>query len=538
MNKDINKGKKKDADKIKDYKAPLKSTPEEEAIKYSESVDDADKVKDYEGPKQPDPADLPELPEEPKDTNGGDTIVNTGNLPLIERKVNRAGKLILQINDYRSDLDFTDLSMETNDAIYLNLKDPVKIKDLISKIRFSDLRNVYLIPLFLSGVPTDYRPGIIDLCDGVYTNINEKQLILTANKINSVIIQLKEISEKNYEKKVLYKLIRYMFTRDYSLQPYIYPFTTQGYVYPFLDIHYKGDIFKDKRQTQILEEGEKAGLLKSEFVDKVHLCPQCHAGFHNFKELCPKCDSPNLKSEPLIHHFVCANVGPERDYKKADLLFCPKCDKELRHIGVDYDRPSTIFECNDCGEFFQDPNIKALCFNCKTQNNVEDLLAKDIKTYSITKYGVGIVKASLFHDEYAEDIFYGCYSYNVFKELLGQELKRVKNLKTGAICGNIQIAIHNVDKLSREVIDNIYITASKALTDSAVSLCHFEDLFIFVMPYGKHKEATKIIEDITSAAKKAIKDSFNDVECNINTKIIDIKIDDVEDELLNQIILI
>lgn len=531
--KDINKGKKKDADKIKDYKAPAENQGEQ----YNESIKDSDKVKDYEGPKQVDPSEIPELSEEKRKSDDGNTIINKGELPLIERKVNRAGKLILQINDYSSNLDFTDLSMETNDAIYLNLKDPVKIKDLISKIRFSDLRNVYLIPLFLSGIPTDYRPGIIDLCDGVYTNINEKQLILTANKINSIITQLKEVSEKNYEKKVLYKLIRYMFTRDYALQPYIYPFTTQGYVYPFLDIHYKGDIFKDKRQTQILEEGEKAGLLKSEFVDKVHLCPQCHAGFHNFKELCPKCDSPNLRSEALIHHFVCANVGPERDYKRADLLFCPKCEKELRHIGVDYDRPSTIFECNDCGEFFQDPNIKALCFNCKTQNNVDDLLSKDIKTYSITKYGIGIVKASLFHDEYAEDIFYGCYSYNVFKELLGQELKRVKSMKTGAICGNIQITIHNSDKLSREVIDNIYISASRALTDSPVSLCHFEDLFIFVLPYSKLKDGKKIIEDITSYAKQAISDSFNDIECNINSKIIDIKIDDIKDELLNQIII-
>ena len=29
-------------------------------------------------------------------------------------------------------------------------------------------------------------------------------------------------------------------------------------------------------------------------------------------------------------------------------LVCPKCNRQLRHIGVDYEKPSKLFTCFNC----------------------------------------------------------------------------------------------------------------------------------------------------------------------------------------------
>lgn len=458
-------------------------------------------------------------------------------LAIIERKINKAGMLIMVFNDYSPSIDLTDISMETNDALYVNFIDQEKLTELLKRIRQSDLRSIYLIPIFTCGQASDHNQIVTDLSDGTFLNIDDELLIAKTKLIDTNISLLKELHVEKYGKKVLYKLLRYMFTREYTLKAYIDPFSLQGYVYPFLDIHFKGEVFINQQEDAILEDAEKAGLLKSTFVDKIHICPQCTAGFHNFRELCPKCGSSDLTSQALIHHFVCAHVGPERDYKRSNILICPKCNRELRHIGVDYDKPSVIFECHDCGEYFQDPNIKVLCFNCKTENNVENLKPKDIKNYTITRYGIGIVKASLFHEEYSESKFPGCYSYNVFRDLLAQEVKRIKTLKTQAICGSIFIKIENIDDFESELIDNIYMVASKELTNSAASLCHFEDMFTFLLPYTNYDKAVSVMNQKTSDVNRILKERFTNINFSLKNNIIDIKIDDSEEELMNNLII-
>jgi|GEM_PF-579807 len=541
MPKNINKKKIHEDDKIKDYDYPENENAEQ-ISELEQTMSEEDKIKDYEHPAPTAvnedlvaSSDTEETIIDDDDDDNDDIIKNS--LPAVERKVNTSGKLIMVLNDYTSDIELSDISMETNDALYINLTDTVKVRQLIKMIRTSEFRSVYLMPVFLCALPDDPQPVITDLIDGIYTNINEEMLNIRTASITSNIHILKELKEDKYEKKVLYKMLRYMYTRDYILEPYINPYSTQGYFYPFIDIHYKGELFKDKLEYKILEDGEKAGLLKSAFIDKIHLCPKCNAGFHNFRELCTKCGSSNLNSQGLIHHYVCAHVAPERDYKKGNILICPKCNRELRHIGVDYDRPSIIFECNDCGEVFQDPDISVLCFNCKSKNAAEDLVAMDVKRYTITRYGIGIVKASLFHEEYSESRFPGCYSYNTFRDLLGQEVHRTKILKSHAICGSFLINIENKDDLAVETIDNIFMAASRVLVSSSASVCLFEDMFAFILPYTNYDDAKKNIEDLAKEAESIVKDSFESADLSIKTKIIDIKIDDTDDELLNKLII-
>jgi hypothetical protein len=45
---------------------------------------------------------------------------------------------------------------------------------------------------------------------------------------------------------------------------------------------------------------------------------------------CPACRAGTLEFFPVLHHMVCAYVGPEYDFEPADAGYiCPKC---RRHI--------------------------------------------------------------------------------------------------------------------------------------------------------------------------------------------------------------
>lgn len=73
-----------------------------------------------------------------------------------------------------------------------------------------------------------------------------------------------------------------------------------------------------------------------------HVCPKCYDKGMIYQETCPKCGSVDVEEHNMIHHFRCANISPERTYVKDGKLICPKCLKELHHIGVDYDRPQHL----------------------------------------------------------------------------------------------------------------------------------------------------------------------------------------------------
>lgn len=454
----------------------------------------------------------------------------------INRKVNKEGKLILKVSEYTK-VNKGYFSMDMNDALLIDFKDHDKVKDMLINIRSSDVRSEYLMPVFVVGYPGEFSHYIEYLCDGIVSGEDDKELNKKLDFIHANVGQLKDLHEEQYERKTLYKLLRYMFTRNYSLNPIIDVSSSMGYVYPFLDIHYLNDPKKNKYIFEVIREGERMGLIKGEFVDKVHVCPECNSDFSNFRELCPKCGSSNLSSEYLIHHFVCANVGPERDYKKGNSLVCPKCARELRHIGVDYDRPSIVFECHDCGEFFQDPNLKSFCYNCRTLSLVNDLEPQNIQEYSISRFGVGMIKSSLFYDEYSRSILPGCYSYETFREFIHQEIRRINTMGTKAVCGAIYLDFLNSHDLGEEKKNDIVLDLAKKYHKSNASLCFFEDMFTYLLPYENIDDAKAGVLQVIEQGNEFIKSELDGQFSGIRYELIDIKIDDTEDELLNQLIM-
>jgi hypothetical protein len=125
-----------------------------------------------------------------------------------------------------------------------------------------------------------------------------------------------------------------------------------------------GISFDDNEEPQVLDAldwAEKEGLVWPDFQERIYVCSSCSGGFLSFREVCPHCKSSNIDGEDLVHHFPCAYIGPVSDFQMEDssVLNCPKCNKDLHHIGVDYDKPVVINHCNNCDSIFQDIYVKA-----------------------------------------------------------------------------------------------------------------------------------------------------------------------------------
>ncbi|NIN12187.1 MAG: hypothetical protein GTN78_04020, partial [Gemmatimonadales bacterium] len=115
---------------------------------------------------------------------------------------------------------------------------------------------------------------------------------------------------------------------------------------------------------ELLEGLEAEGFLAARLADKVHLCPAC--GWHtlNFMEVCPRCRSIDIGLQQVVHHFSCAYVGPISEFRQGVDLVCPKCDEQLRHMGLDYEKPSDTYVCNECRHVFTDSEVEVHCFHC------------------------------------------------------------------------------------------------------------------------------------------------------------------------------
>jgi len=135
------------------------------------------------------------------------------------------------------------------------------------------------------------------------------------------------------------------------------------------------------------------GLLKPEFFARVHECANCSSSRFNVQEVCPDCGSAELEDESYLHHFRCACQGPESDFRHGDDLICPKCRRELRHFGHDYDRPGVMVKCKSCGGATSEPQVGFDCLDCGTRYDGEAVRTRDVHAYRLTDEGAGYVEA-------------------------------------------------------------------------------------------------------------------------------------------------
>jgi hypothetical protein len=138
----------------------------------------------------------------------------------------------------------------------------------------------------------------------------------------------------------------------------------------------------------VAESLVRTGHMTRKFFDRVHACPGCQSSRLNVREECASCRSGDIIEEPIIHHLRCGYQGPERDYKQPDgAMKCPKCTHALEHFSVDYDKPGSLFICNDCGNTTGDTAIGFVCLDCESHHDAEKVKTRTFYSYDLTDTG-------------------------------------------------------------------------------------------------------------------------------------------------------
>lgn len=339
------------------------------------------------------------------------------------------------------------------DAIILDSHDIEFAKIILKKFRSHSNIEFYLKPIFLINAKVNEDPLLKELIDGIIISFDQiPETINEINQINLKVAQLESSHSNSFEVQLFKKVLNYMFTRETNtFTPYPDVNSSIGYSYPSLSVNF--ETFEEAKVLELLEWATKENLIWPDFVDRVYLCSNCKSGHLSFREICPNCDSANMRSEDLIHHFPCGYIGAISDFKNNvdTVLNCPKCTKNLRHIGVDYDKPSIINHCQNCNEVFQDYLVKAKCVHCKTDTDVQFLLSKNINLYKLTKKGrtaaVGGISAADF--ELSDEVF-GTVNLKVFATMMHYDQERIKN--NPILNANVVIIyIENIFDLYRKI---------------------------------------------------------------------------------------
>ncbi|MEM3407757.1 MAG: hypothetical protein QXY18_03965 [Nitrososphaerota archaeon] len=143
---------------------------------------------------------------------------------------------------------------------------------------------------------------------------------------------------------------------------------------------------------RILEEMFKEGFLLKEFLGNKLFCPKCGSFAFLIELKCPICGSNIIKKGVMIEHLKCGYIDFEEKFISRKGLFCPKCGKELKAIGVDYRKLETYYKCIRC-----DTPISPIdyydCLNCFNTYKKEDLIIKEIHEYIVNSEKKSLIES-------------------------------------------------------------------------------------------------------------------------------------------------
>ncbi len=247
----------------------------------------------------------------------------------------------------------------------------------------------FFVARTLEGKMGDYS----DLIDGYFDDWNDKDCL---NKVEDIINRRNDLGLSAAEEKILssnqffVRLTRFLIIRNkLILTPVLENSSSSGYVIPIYNLFYKLGWYNLSESFVFVQSMTEKGYFRAgQFLNRIYLCPKCQHSHLLYIESCPKCNNSMIHSEEVIHHFRCANITPEHTYNFGGQLRCPKCHQMLHHIGVDYDRPATVFTCDVCNNTFLQAKMQALCTNCHTVEDVKSLIPINVHVYEITKEGI------------------------------------------------------------------------------------------------------------------------------------------------------
>lgn len=133
---------------------------------------------------------------------------------------------------------------------------------------------------------------------------------------------------------------------------------------------------------QRLSEWEHDPSTSRVALDRIIVCPKCD-GVPTLRPGCGSCGSAWIEPQILIHHYACAHVGPESEFRTPEGLVCPKCRLRNLVAGSDFEQIQGCMQCSDCKAVFTEPRLIAHCLNCQHRFPAASGRLKSIYAYKV-----------------------------------------------------------------------------------------------------------------------------------------------------------
>lgn len=194
----------------------------------------------------------------------------------------------------------------------------------------------------------------------------------------------------DFEDDIASKLLCYLWLHsDSRLKPISLAMNSRLYVYPLL---LAWGIASEDCFSWLNGVKRNNWIETDQLVNRIRLCPDCHCGHLNYIDSCPRCQNIDIISRSSLHCFNCGHVGDKDNFKKLTSLQCPNCLQNLRHIGVDYDRPIENQHCQSCEHIFVEASVEAECLHCSKHHAVDELHVRNVYTFKLSTQGRLLVR--------------------------------------------------------------------------------------------------------------------------------------------------
>ena len=137
----------------------------------------------------------------------------------------------------------------------------------------------------------------------------------------------------------------------------------------------------DASESQIARWNDDSSVTKI-VLDKILVCPCCE-GVPTFRMGCGCCGSAMTEPDVLIHHYACAHIASEAEFRKGDDLVCPKCRQKNLVASSDFETVSGGHACADCGERSSQSELIGHCLSCQHRFPADEAATQVLTAYHV-----------------------------------------------------------------------------------------------------------------------------------------------------------
>jgi predicted RNA-binding Zn-ribbon protein involved in translation (DUF1610 family) len=135
----------------------------------------------------------------------------------------------------------------------------------------------------------------------------------------------------------------------------------------------------------VLEDLTRKGVLKPKIVSRVLTCPRCDSPEIHSKFTCPRCSFDGVELTELIEHPKCGYIGVRVDFVKDSGLVCPRCGTGLSEELANYRIIGNFYQCDNCGNRFDKPEVLHVCQNCGRLSTFQDVKYVKVFSYRVSE---------------------------------------------------------------------------------------------------------------------------------------------------------